>query len=50
MKLAKNQVNVKQLPEIELLPFENSSLSSSMLSFKNNRRYSKNVQKTITSV
>ena len=46
LKLAK----AKQHPEAELLLFENYSLSSSTLSPKNNRRYSKNVQKTNASV
>ena len=40
-KLAKNQAKAKQHPEAELLLFENYSLSSSTLSFKNKRRYSK---------
>ena len=40
MKLAKNQSKAKQHPEVELLLFENYSLSSSTLSYKNNRRYS----------
>ena len=39
--LAKNKANAKQHPEVELLLFEYCSLSSSTLSFKNNRRYSK---------
>ena len=39
--LAKNRANAKQHPEVELLLFEYCSLSSSTLSFKNNRRYSK---------
>ena len=42
LKLAKNQANAKQHPEAELLLFENYSLFFS--------RYSKNVQKTSTSV
>ena len=37
LKLAKNQASAKQHPEAELLPRENYSHSSSMLSFKNNR-------------
>ena len=41
LKLAKNQVIAKQHPEIELLLFENYLHSSSMLSFKNNRTFSK---------
>ena len=46
LRLAKN----KQHPETKLLLFENYLLSSSTLPFKNNRRYSKNVRKTNTSV
>ena len=42
LKLAKNQAKAKQHPEAELLLFENYSISSSTLSSKNNRRYSKN--------
>ena len=38
----KNQAKAKQHPEAELLLFENYLLSSSKLSSKNNRRYSKN--------
>ena len=45
LKLAKNQAKVKQHHEAELLLFENYSLSAPTLSSKNNRRYSKNVQK-----
>ena len=41
MKSAKSQANAKQHPEAELLLFENYSNSSSTLSFKNNRIYSK---------
>ena len=41
LKLAKNQTNAKQHPEAEFLLFENYSHSSSMLSSKNNRTYSK---------
>ena len=37
----KNQANAKQNPEAELLLFENYSHSSSTLSSKNNRTYSK---------
>ena len=44
LKLAKNQANAKQQLEAELLLFENYSHSSSMLSSKNNRTYSKNKQ------
>ena len=40
-KLAKNKAKAKQHPGAELLLFENYSLSSSTLSFKNDRRYSK---------
>ena len=42
LKLAKNQANAKQHPEAELLLFEIYSHSSSTLSSKNNRTYSKN--------
>ena len=45
MKLAKNQAKAEQHPEAELLPFENYSLSSTTLSSKNNRRYSKKCTK-----
>ena len=38
LKLAKNQAKAKSHPETELLQFENYSLSSIMLSYKNNRR------------
>ena len=41
LKLAKNQANAKQQSETELLLFENYSHSSSTLSPKNNRAYSK---------
>ena len=41
LKLAKNQANAKQQPEAELLLLEFFSHSSSTLSSKNNRRYSK---------
>ena len=40
LKLAKNQANAKQQPEVELLLPKNYSHSSSTLSFKNNRTYS----------
>ena len=40
LKIAKNQTNTKQHTEVELLLFENYSLSSSTLSNKNNRTYS----------
>ena len=39
--MAKNQANAKQYPEAELLLFENYSPSSSTLSSKNNKTYSK---------
>ena len=45
LKLVKNQAKAKQHPEAKLLLFENYSLSSSMLSSKNNMR-----QKTGVSV
>ena len=45
LKLAKNQANVKQHPEAELLFFENYSHSLSMLPSKNNSKYSKKKQK-----
>ena len=41
LKLVKNLESAKQHTEAELLLCENYSLSSSMLSSKNNRRYSK---------
>ena len=41
LKLAKSQANIKQHHEAELLLFENYSHSSSTLSSKNNRVYSK---------
>ena len=41
LKLAKNQANANKHPEAELSVFENDSHSSSMLSSKNNRTYSK---------
>ena len=41
LKLAKDQSKAQQIPEAELLLFENYSLSSSTLSPTNNRRYSK---------
>ena len=41
LKLAKSQVTSKQHSEIELLLFENYLHSSSTLSSKNNRAYSK---------
>ena len=42
-KLAKIQAKSKQYPEAGLLLLENYLLSSSTLSFKNNRIYLKNV-------
>ena len=39
--MAKNQANVKRHPEAEPLSFENYSHSSSTLSTKSNRTYSK---------
>ena len=45
LKLANNQANAKQHPETEHLLFENYSHSSSRLSSKNNRTYSKLKQK-----
>ena len=42
MILVKIQTKAKQHSEAEILLFENYSLSSSMLSSKNNRRHSKN--------
>ena len=45
MKLVKNQAKAKQHPEAKLLLFENYSLSSFKLSYKNNRRYSKTCKK-----
>ena len=41
LKLAKNQANVEQHPEAELLVFENYSHYSSTLSSKNDRTCSK---------
>ena len=46
MKLAKNQAKAKQHPVAEFLLFENYPLSSSMLSSKNKRRYTKKKQET----
>ena len=43
--MAKNQAKAKQHPEAELLLFENYSHSSSTLSSKNNRTYSKKLAK-----
>ena len=41
LKLAKNQAKAKEYPETKLLLFENHFISSSMLPFKTNIRYSK---------
>ena len=46
LKLAKNQAKAKQHPEAELSLFKNDSLSSTRLSSKNNRRYSKKCTKS----
>ena len=40
-EIGKKLGKAKQHPEAEYSPFDNYSLSSSTLSFKNNRRYSK---------
>ena len=48
VKFAKNQVKAKENPEAELLLFENYSLSSSTLSSKNNRSFSKKCIKTFS--
>ena len=45
IKLAKNQANAKEHPEAELWLFENYSYSSSTLSSKNDRTYSKKMSK-----
>ena len=50
LKFENNQTKAKQHPEAELSLLENFLLSSSALSSKNNRRYSKKCTKTITSV
>ena len=50
LKLAKNQAKAKQHSQAELLLFQNYSLCSSTLSFKNNRHILKNAQKTGTCV
>ena len=42
--MPKNQAKAKQQPEAEFWLFENNLPSSSTLSFKNDRRFSKNVQ------
>ena len=41
LRFAKNQANVKQIPEAELFLFENISRYSSTLSSKNNSTYPK---------
>ena len=48
--LTKSQAKVKKYLETEILLSENYSLSSSTLSSKNNRRYSKKCAKTILSI
>ena len=45
LKLTKNQAKAKNLPEAELLLFENYPLSSSILSSKTNMCYSKKCAK-----
>ena len=45
LKLAENQANGKEHPEAELLIYENYSHSSSTLSSKNNKTYSKKYTK-----
>ena len=47
LKLTKNQAKSKQHPEAKLLLFENYSLSSSILSSKNNWRFSKMYKKQV---
>ena len=47
LKLAKNQANAKQHPQAELLLFGKYSHSSSMLSSKNNRKYSTNEKQDV---
>ena len=49
-EIGKNQAKAKQHPEDELLLFKNYSLSSSTLSSKNKRRYSKKCTKTRASL
>ena len=46
LKLAKMQAKTNQNPKTELLPFENHSISSSMLPSKTNFIYSKKCAKT----
>ena len=48
--MAKSQTKVKQHPEAKLLLFGHYLLSSSLLSSKSNRRYSKICTKTSVSV
>ena len=50
LKLAKIQAKAKQQPEVELFLFQNYLLSSSTLSYKNNRDIPKNAHKTSASV
>ena len=45
LQLVKNPAKAKQHPEAEILLFENYSFPTPTLSSKNNRRFSKNVQK-----
>ena len=47
MKFSKNQAKAKQHPEAELLLLRNSSLSSSTLSSKNNKRYFETCKKEV---
>ena len=47
LKLVRNQAKAKQHPKAALLLFENYSLSSSMLSSRNNRRYTKKCTKKV---
>ena len=46
-EIGKSQAKAKQQPETKLLLLENYSLSSSALSYKNNRRYSKKCTKNM---
>ena len=50
LKLAKMQAKTNQNPKTELLPFENHSISSSMVPSKTNFIYSKKCAKTSVSV
>ena len=45
--MVKNQTKPKQHPEAKLYLFENYSLSSSTLSAKNSKRYSKQYKKQV---